>query len=202
MMEHTDLGNARRLPASKIEEWSQDPTILAEAEHILRVEQSALRRIRIIRALEDIAFSDAADLFTTDRQGRVVLKPFNQLTPQQRSLIQSLKITPNAWGRTADVKLLDRMAALNLLARIEQMTGDGTNISIRNGIQLNQNGEAERLDEIKVTYVDGPIDGLLPEEGTYEDGETPRLTPVATQADSETPSIQQDIEGARARTRK
>lgn len=187
-----------KIPLKRFDEWCGDVQVLAEAERLMH-EQSPLLRMRIRKALEHIAFADLGEMFRATRNGRLVVKPFDELTPGQRALIQSLKITPGAWGKTTDIKLLDRMAALNLLAKIEGLTQEGANISIRNGVQVNQN--TEPVTEIKVTYVEGTPD-LMVEEGLYADGEPPRLVPTKDQADSETPPLDMDIDNAKARSRR
>src|SRR5688500_6612852 len=84
--------------ARKVDELLGDPLVLQEAERILMQEQAPLRRIRVMKQLENIAFADISDLFAVTRAGRLVTKPLKDMTPAQRALISSLRITNTSFG--------------------------------------------------------------------------------------------------------
>lgn len=67
---------------------------------------------RILQELAVIGFSDAAD-FIQVRDGKLVLTPTEQLTPEQRKVIAGYKETK--YG--VEMKLHDKVQALQLLGR-------------------------------------------------------------------------------------
>ncbi len=75
---------------------------------------------RIVRELNKIAFADAGDVFTWGPTG-IVVKDSAKLTPEQRSIVQSVSETTTKEGGTVKVSLYDKQRALELLGRYRSM---------------------------------------------------------------------------------
>jgi hypothetical protein len=73
--------------------------------------------------------------------------------------------------------VIDKMAALALLAKIGKLSTEGTNINVRTGVQVN----TEPVTDIKVAYIDAP-QGMDVEEGVIENGVEFKPLTEATQS--------------------
>jgi phage terminase small subunit len=72
---------------------------------------------RIERELANIAFSDITGLFTTDESGKLSIRPFDELTDQQRRAIAEIKIE----GKSIKFKSWNKNNALEMLAKYKGM---------------------------------------------------------------------------------
>jgi hypothetical protein len=105
---HSSGANALRM--------MRDPVVSARLDWLLREVREreglelVLRRRRLIAVLEGL-LGERADMFDNDG----ILKPLDQLTPQQRGMIDSIR--PTKAGREAIMP--SRLAAAQLLARLE-----------------------------------------------------------------------------------
>lgn len=83
--------------------------------------RSQVTQDRVIEELARIAFADMRDYFVwgpgKDGESRVIVRPSTELTDDQAAAVAEVSQTVTAAGGTLRVKLHDKMAALNLLAK-------------------------------------------------------------------------------------
>jgi phage terminase small subunit len=77
----------------------------------------SITKLSILEELSAIAFHDAGDYFSWTEHG-VTVRPSDQLTPWQTKAIASVRQTNGRRGPRIEVQLVDKLKALELLARI------------------------------------------------------------------------------------
>lgn len=87
------------------------------AINALVAERSGATKSRVIEELGKLAFSDLTDVVAI-KNGCVVVSDTDKLTPDQRAAIVEISETVNESGRTIRVKMADKLAALDKLAKV------------------------------------------------------------------------------------
>jgi len=108
---------------------------IAEAIAKALAERPGVTRTRIVDELANIAFANAGDYFTWGPHG-VSVKPSEDLTEAQRSVIAEASQTVTEAGGTIRIKLSDKQAALEKLARTLGMFTDKHEVSGKDGEPL------------------------------------------------------------------
>ena len=108
---------------------------VAEAVTRAMAERPGITRARIVDELGRIAFANAEDYFSWGPNG-VTVKDSEGLTQEQRSVVSEVSQTVTEKGGTIKVKLSDKQAALEKLARVLGMFTDKHEITGKDGEAL------------------------------------------------------------------
>lgn len=105
---------------------------------------------RVIEELGKLAFADLTDIVKV-KGGFVVVTDTEDLTPDQRAAIAEISETISEHGRTVKVKLHDKIAALNKLAKVLSLYKERVELSGPNGggipVDVKLAGVRERISE-------------------------------------------------------
>jgi phage terminase small subunit len=108
---------------------------VAEAVALAMAERPGVTRARIVDELASIAFANAGDYFAWGPDG-VTVKPSDDLTEAQRGVIAEVSQTVTEKGGAIRVKLSDKQAALEKLARVFGMFSDKVELTGKGGEPL------------------------------------------------------------------
>jgi phage terminase small subunit len=111
-------------------------SVRAAVDELMRIE-AGVTRSRILEEAAAIAFADPNDVMEVDRHGDVRLRPFDEIEPHARRAIASIKQKPNEYGQERELKLHDKIAALQLLARATGLTKDAPAIAVQTNVTTN-----------------------------------------------------------------
>jgi phage terminase small subunit len=81
-------------------------------------ERFSVTKESIIEELAAIAFANLGDHFTWDEEGRIRSKPSRGLTQAQTRAVASIKQTRDNHGAIVEVRLPDKLKALELLSKV------------------------------------------------------------------------------------
>ncbi len=76
---------------------------------------------RTMHALETIAFSDIRDVVSWNEEGEVSVKPSADISDDVAMTIQEIQMTQGRFGPQLKIKQVDKMTALQMLARITEL---------------------------------------------------------------------------------
>jgi len=78
----------------------------------------SITKLSILEELSAIAFHDPGDYFSWTEQQDLAVRPSDQLTPWQMKAIASVRRKDGRRGPRIEIQLVDKLKALELLARI------------------------------------------------------------------------------------
>jgi phage terminase small subunit len=81
-------------------------------------ERFSVTKESIIEELAAIAFASLGDHFSWDEEGRIRSKPSRGLTQAQKRAVASIKQTRDNHGAIVEVRLPDKLKALELLSKV------------------------------------------------------------------------------------
>lgn len=114
--------------ASEIASRMRRKQTVATAISALLAERAGATGSRIIEELGKLAFADVTDIVKV-KDGRVIVTDTDQLSPDQRAAIAEISETVNENGRTIKVKMHEKGAALDRLAKVLGMYRDRVELS-------------------------------------------------------------------------
>lgn len=116
-----DAGYKSKDPANMAYKLLKKPEIMAVVDELRaeRMKKFEITGDRILQELAKIAFSDITEFI--GRDGLMSAEDFDSLTPAQRACIASVKRSVDG---SYEVKLYDKMAALDKLGRSEKLFTD------------------------------------------------------------------------------
>lgn len=109
--------------------------VAAAVAELLAIE-TGVTRTRVIHELARLAFSDIGDVADVDAKGNFKLKAFAKMQPDARVAIASIKQKPNEYGQEREIKLHDKLGALNTLAKVTGLLRDAPAVAIQNNINV------------------------------------------------------------------
>ncbi len=138
-----------KTPKSATEIASRMRRKLAVAAAIskLMAERSGATESRIVEELGNIAFANLAD-FVRIEKGALVVTDTAKLSKDQQAAICEITETVNEHGRTLKVKLCDKVAALDRLAKVLTMYRERVELSGPNGGPVQIEDAKARLAEM------------------------------------------------------
>lgn len=121
---------------------------LIAAERKARSERLFVTPDRIVEALSAIAFGDTREVVTWDGDGNAEITPADELHEDQAMLVEGIVRKERVTGEgetttTTEIKLSNRQAALDKLARIQGLYKD--RVEVTDGDGLAARLEAKRL---------------------------------------------------------
>jgi phage terminase small subunit len=111
------------------------PEVRAAADELLRV-SGGVTRSRVVEEIARIAFADPADVMTVDEDGNFYLRPFRDIPIEARTAIASIKQKPGEHGPEREIKLHDKVAALNLLAKATGLLREAPILNLNTNVHV------------------------------------------------------------------
>lgn len=109
---------------------------IREAVAELVEQKTALTRMTILEEIVAVAMLDPGDYFSIDERGNVTLKPTGEMTRNQRLGIAVVKMADNQFGTSREIKMADKLGALDKLAKIMNLYPEkgegGVNVNFNN----------------------------------------------------------------------
>jgi phage terminase small subunit len=116
-------------------EMMADAKVAAAISELLALE-AGVTRSRVVQELARIAFADPADVMDVDEAGNFSLRPFSEVSEDARAAIASIKQKPNEHGEERELKLHDKLGALNILARATGLLRDAPSVNINASVNV------------------------------------------------------------------
>jgi O-succinylbenzoate synthase len=119
------LGLTPTMISSRAYRWNWKKAKKEAENHVEDVVKNRLEGMaeRVLSELEAIAFSNLSDVCEWDDSG-VTLKDSGTLEPEALSAVQEVSVKPGMLGSEKKIKMLDKMKALDMLAKIAGLTKD------------------------------------------------------------------------------
>jgi hypothetical protein len=97
-------------------------------------------REAVIHELEAIAASEVTDVISWTADGKVNMKPSDELSHGARKAIKKVKVTPTRQGSSIEVEMHDKMGALRMLAKHHGLMDSTSDINRPSVIGINLKG--------------------------------------------------------------
>ena len=128
------------------------PKITSRIDEILRAEQedSFVSRFRLMLEMYRVVCTDITEYYWDWGLDTMRLKEAHELSPDQRACIQSLTTRTTQQGVTTTLKLYDKIAAVNLLAKILKLVEapkQGNTINLMQHIEAQHDDRDRRIIE-------------------------------------------------------
>jgi phage terminase small subunit len=121
------LGKTRKSSTEIASRMRKKPEVAAAISRLMG-EQSGVTGAGVINEIARIAFSKMPD-FARVEKGALVITDTNQLTEDQQAAISEISETVGEGGRTVRVKLHDKLAALDKLAKVLSLYREKVEVS-------------------------------------------------------------------------